>query len=305
MHGEKIRKALCVLFAGCALFAGGCGCMPDTEKSAEQTGPAYGVADLETLVKAHPRYSDYFRLQKEYEELLSEYRSDQERIMHLAMQQEQAAAPVAQLSAENEFRVRMKIKETSLNQQLENLYREISARHSGDPDSHTIAGDGDTEIANLQIKLKVLGVSGSQKEEAESELQTLLNGRRTEVNTAGWTEEEKAQAAAKKAEAEAELSAYATQISGEIRENHLNAMQSLEKFGIPVADEFNKAWADALRAKQKEMAAVHDIIMFDVRSKAADVAKKKKIDMIFVEYDVNLKAEDVTAEIANQIVLMK
>ncbi len=305
MYGEKIRKALCILFAGCALFTGGCGCMPDTEKSAEQAGPVYGVADLETLVKAHPRYSDYFRLQKEYEELLAKYRSDQERIMHLAMQQEQAAAPLAQLSAENEFRVRMKIKETSLNQQLENLYREISARHAGDPDSHTIAGDGDTEIANLQIKLKVLGVSGSQREAAESELQTLLNGRRTEINTAGWTEEEKAQAAAKKAEAEAELSAYAAQISGEIRENHLSAMQSLEKFGIPAADEFNKAWADALRAKQKEMAVVHDIILFDVRSKAADVAKKKQIDMIFVEYDVNLKAEDVTAEIVSQIVLMK
>lgn len=305
MRGGKIGQLSAVIFAGCIFFLGGCGCMPETEKTPENPGIVCGVADLETIVKAHPRYPDYFRLQQEYDKLVARYQNDQERIMKLAMLQEQVAAPAAQFSAENEFRTRMHIKETSLNQQLENLYREISARHAGDAVSNKISGSGNTEIANLQLKLKVLEVDGSQKETAENELKTLLNGRQTEISTAGWTEEEKALAEQKKAAAEAELSAYATQISREIRENHLNAMQSLEKYGIPAPDDFNKAWSDALKAKQKEMAAVYDVIMFDIRSKAADVAKKKNLDLIFVEYNANVKAEDVTSELVNQIILLK
>ena len=50
------------------------GCGPRKE---ETPPPAvqYGVADLETMVKAHPQYSSYFKLQTEYNQLLEQYRN--------------------------------------------------------------------------------------------------------------------------------------------------------------------------------------------------------------------------------------
>ncbi len=44
-------------------------------------------------------------------------------------------------------------------------------------------------------------------------------------------------------------------------------------------------------------------MLADIRDAAAIVAQKKKIDVIFVRYEAAVKAEDVTADIANQILL--
>ena len=59
MIGRRVFGLLAVLFLSAALMTGGCG----REQEAAQV--SYGVADLETLVKAHPLYPRYFRLQSE------------------------------------------------------------------------------------------------------------------------------------------------------------------------------------------------------------------------------------------------
>ena len=61
-----------MIFVGVGLTLAGCG-----TKKAEQTAlhPVYGVADLETLVKSHPKYSEYFRLETEYSHLVEKYKN--------------------------------------------------------------------------------------------------------------------------------------------------------------------------------------------------------------------------------------
>lgn len=303
MRRQKLSRAAVAFCLLGVLTLSGCGCFPEKAETQKAAGPVYAVADQETLFKAHARYSDYFRLQQEYDMLLAKYRAEQEQIVRLAAEKEPEAAEAAKKAAEEEFRVRMQIKETSLNQQLENLYREISLRHAGKEEEVSLSTAGETEIANLQLKLKVLGVSGQEKEKAQEELATLLDGTKTVFHTEGWTADEKAEMEAKKEAAEKELSAYAEEVSREIRERQAVEGLSFEKFGLPSPEDWNLKWSDSLKAKQREIDDIREEMLADIRDAAAIVAKKKKIDVIFVRYESAVKAEDVTADIANQIVL--
>jgi hypothetical protein len=303
MRRQKLSSAAAAFCLLGVLTLSGCGCFPEKTETQKAAGPVYAVADQETLFKAHARYSDYFRLQQEYDMLLAKYRAEQEQIVRLAAEKEPEAAEAAKKAAEEEFRVRMQIKETSLNQQLENLYREISLRHGGKEEEVSLSTAGETEIANLQLKLKVLGVSGQEKEKAQEELATLLDGTKTVFHTEGWSADEKAEMAAKKEAAEKELSAYAEEVSREIRERQAAEGLSFEKFGLPSPEDWNLKWSDSLKAKQREIDDIREDMLADIRDAAAIVAKKKKIDVIFVRYESAVKAEDVTADIANQIVL--
>ena len=130
-----------------------------------------------------------------------------------------------------------------------------------------------------------------------------MDGTKTAFHTEGWTADEKAEMAAKKEAAEAELSAYAEEVAREIRERQATEGLSFEKFGLPSPEDWNLKWSDSLKAKQQEMEDVREAMLADIRDAAAIVAQKKKIDVIFVRYEAAVKAEDVTADIANQIVL--
>ena len=305
MRSQKLsRAAVAVWFIG-VLTLSGCGCFPEKTKTPKTVEPVYAVADEETLFKAHARHSEYFRLRREYDMLLETYRAEQARIVRMAAEKEPEAAAAAKKAAEEEFRIRMQIKETSLRQQLQNLYQEINARHAGEKTTEPLPSSEKAGIANLQLKLKVVGVSGKEKEETQEELATLLDGSRPGFRTEGWTDEEKAELAAKKEATEAALSVYAEEVRREIRERQATEEFAFEKFGFPSPEEWNRKWSDSLKTKKRELNTVRDEILADIRDAAAIVAQKKKIDVIFVRYEAAVKAEDVTADIANQILLGK
>ena len=60
-----------LIMAGCSL----------KKEEAPPPAPVYGVADLETLVKAHPKYSEYFKLETEYNHLLDQYQNERKRLI--------------------------------------------------------------------------------------------------------------------------------------------------------------------------------------------------------------------------------
>ena len=72
MHRSPLIAAACAVMMAFSFAFAGCG----TKK--EETPPPsvhYGVADLETLVKAHPKYSEYFKLETEYNHMLEQYQT--------------------------------------------------------------------------------------------------------------------------------------------------------------------------------------------------------------------------------------
>ncbi len=307
-----LYSAAAALLVAASLAAYGCG----SQKAEEPTPPAptYGVADLETLVKAHPKYSEYFRLETEYNHLLEEYQAERNKLIHIASQQKQIKAALTdqsrRMGAENEWKTKVKAKEDELNQNLQNLYKEIMETHKKTNKQLSIDGLTDeerAEMANLQMKLTVLGVTGSEKEAVKARLHELMELRnaRGRMDMTGWTEEEVQRMTTAKEQAGKELEAFSAKTAEEIKASMAKAQGGdlvLSPEDMPVDPSWNEEWQKRIEAKQKEMAALKAQIMADIRQEAGRIASEKQLAMIFTKYKVNIHAADVTGDMVNRIV---
>lgn len=297
------------LLVACSLAVSGC----SDKKNEEPAPPAvsYGVVDLETLVKAHPKYSTYFRLETEYNHLLDQYQNEQNKLIHVASQQQHIKAALSdqsrRMAAENEWKTKVKAKEDELNDGLAKLYKTISEAHKKDriftPDGLT--DEERAEMANLQMKLTVLGVTGSEKEDVKQRLHDLMDLRteRAKMDTIGWTEDEVKTMKEAKENASKELSDFSEKTAKDIKQSlsqDTNVDEPLSE--DPIDPSWNEDWQQKIDAKQKEMAAVKKEIMEDIRKEAAREASDKHLSMIFSKYKANIHAEDVTGDMVNRIV---
>lgn len=297
------------LLVACSLAVSGC-----SEKKTEEPAPpavSYGVVDLETLVKAHPKYSTYFRLETEYNHLLDQYQNERNKLIHIASQQQHIKAALSdqsrRMAAENEWKTKVKAKEDELNDGLAKLYKTISEVHKKD---RTFTPDGLTdeeraEMANLQMKLTVLGVTGSEKEDVKQRLHDLMDLRteRRQMDTIGWTEDEVKTMKEAKEKASKELADFSEKTAKDIKQSlaeDTNVDEPLPE--DPIDPSWNEDWQQKIDAKQKEMAAVKKEIMEDIRKEAAREASDKHLSMIFSKYKANIHAEDVTGDMVNRIV---
>lgn len=297
------------LLVACSLAVSGC-----SDKKAEEPAPpavSYGVVDLETLVKAHPKYSTYFRLETEYNHLLDQYQSERNKLIHIASQQQHIKAALSdqsrRMAAENEWKTKVKAKEDELNDGLAKLYKTINEAHKKD---RTFTPDGLTdeeraEMANLQMKLTVLGVTGSEKEDVKQRLHDLMDLRteREKMDTIGWTEDEVKTMKEAKENASKELADFSEKTAKDIKQSlaeETNVDEPLSE--DPIDPSWNEDWQKKIDAKQKEMAAVKKEIMEDIRKEAAREASDKHLSMIFSKYKANIHAEDVTGDMVNRIV---
>lgn len=296
------------LLVACSLAVSGC-----SDKKTEEPAPpavSYGVVDLETLVKAHPKYSTYFCLETEYNHLLDQYQNERNKLIHIASQQHIKAALSDQsrrMAAENEWKTKVKAKEDELNDGLAKLYKTIDEAHKKD---RTFTPDGLTdeeraEMANLQMKLTVLGVTGSEKEDVKQRLHDLMDLRteRRQMDTIGWTEDEVKTMKEAKENASKELSDFSEKTAKDIKQN----LAEETSVDVPLPEDtidpsWNEDWQQKIDAKQKEMAAVKKEIMEDIRKEAAREASDKHLSMIFSKYKANIHAEDVTGDMVNRIV---
>lgn len=297
------------LLVACSLAVSGC-----SDKKTEEPAPpavSYGVVDLETLVKAHPKYSTYFRLETEYNHLLDQYQNERNKLIHIASQQQHIKAALSdqsrRMAAENEWKTKVKAKEDELNDGLAKLYKTISEAYKKD---RTFTPDGLTdeeraEMANLQMKLTVLGVTGSEKEEVKKRLHDLMDLRteRRQMDTIGWTEDEVKTMKEAKEKASKELADFSEKTAKDIKQSlaeDTNVDEPLSE--DPIDPSWNEDWQQKIDAKQKEMAAVKKEIMEDIRKEAAREASDKHLSMIFSKYKANIHAEDVTGDMVNRIV---
>lgn len=297
------------LLVACSLAVSGC-----SDKKTEEPAPpavSYGVVDLETLVKAHPKYSTYFRLETEYNHLLDQYQNERNKLIHVASQQQHIKAALSdqsrRMAAENEWKTKVKAKEDELNDGLAKLYKTISEAHKKDrtftPDSLT--DEERAEMANLQMKLTVLGVTGSEKEDVKQRLHDLMDLRteRAKMDTIGWTEDEVKTMKVAKEKASKELADFSEKTAKDIKQSlaeETNVDEPLPE--DPIDPSWNEDWQQKIDAKQKEMAAVKKEIMEDIRKEAAREASDKHLSMIFSKYKANIHAEDVTGDMVNRIV---
>lgn len=298
--GTRWKAAAAAVLLLSAAFLGGCGCMPEEPAPAAER---YGVADMETLVKAHPLYSEYFRLETEYEGLVEKYRSEQQRLLHMDALQRKTAGALGDKAAEAEYKAKVKLKEDALNRKLKEEYEEMLARHAGEKARVTLEGgeDAETRIANLQLRLKVVGISGEEKAAAAAELKELLDSRYRNREEPQLTDEERRQLAEAREAARTELDDFAKKTAEEIRTRKENGAPGAGSL-LPDPELWNKAWSENIKKKQMEMAAVKKQIEADIREKAAIIGQEKQLAMIFSSYRANIDAVDVTGEIVGELV---
>lgn len=309
-HRSAACAALAVLLCF-ALVAGGCG------KKEEPLPPAlsYGVADLETLVKTHPRYSEYFKLETEYNRLVGQYQNEQRQLIQKASLAEASRAAIADTSAriqaENEFQTKVKAKEAELNAGLKALYDTIQKNHDASEsyDSSGLSEEERVRMANLQMKLTVLGVSGEEKETIKSELHELLSRRMNEAGGAmtSWTEAERNRMKGARDQASAQLEAYAASVASEMKAHQEKTAKAADTVHDlwPDRDRWESAWQTRFKKKQDEMAALKKAIMTDIENEAGLVASEQQLKMIFSRYRANVRAKDVTGDIAGKLARMK
>ena len=315
MHRSPILAVALSVMIAFSFALSGCG-----TKKEETPPPAvhYGVADLETLVKAHPKYSEYFKLETEYNHMLEQYQTERNKLIQSSSKQKQMAAALADTSrrvdAQNELQTRVKAKEDELNDGLQKLYGDIEKKHTtkaGTMTLETLTPEERAQMANLQMKLTVLGVTGEEKEQVKEELHKLMDLRtsREKADMGGWTEDEVKQMTDAKAKAQTELEDYSNSVAEEIKNRLAQDTQADISAEEDNFAETHKEWDDNWQAriddKQKQMAVLKKEIMADIEQEAARVASEKNLDMIFSKYKANINADDVTGDLVNRIVNIK
>lgn len=244
----------------------------------------YGVADLETLVKAHPKYSEYFKLETEYNQLLHQYQTERTKLIDVSSKQQKINAALAdtarRTAAENELKTKVKAREDELNEGLKKLYDDIEKSHAskGTMKLETLTPEERAEMANLQMKLTVLGVTGDEKEQVKEELHKLMDLRtaREKADMAGWSADEMKQMSEAKEKAQAELEEYSSSTADEIRsrlesEGEADISQAEESFAENHED-WDNEWQARIDQKQKQMAAV--------KRKSWKISRRKRQDWL-------------------------
>jgi len=272
-----------------------------------EKGPVIACADVEHIMMSHPSYSQYHRLELEYNAMVAQYQFEQWHYSKQAASQGQAAKDFSMTDAlssaalDQELQARVAIKQNELNAALEQRYQTlIRERRQTQP---ALSDEENLKIVNLRLKLAALALSSSERKAAEQELQALLrkNGGDHQTDAAAAADIAAAMAPDKE-KAQKELQAYALQVKDELaarqqssRELFTKQMDSFGKRPEPAV--WNAAWKEKLEAKEKEMKDQKEAILADIRDKAAAVAEEQGIDIIFSEYEGIGTALDVTDDI--------
>ena len=208
------------------------------------------------------------------------------RIIRVASQQSKIRASVQdqsdRLAAENELKIRVKTKEDELNRKIQDLYSELSEKYKekGVFSVDNLTAEERARMANLQMKLTVLGVRGDEKEQIKKELHELLSSRAFQGGYPmnGWLPEDVEKMNSAREKGSAELEKYADEQAAEI-----------------------KADLDKKRAETMKTIGAEGIL---AAREAGRVASEKHLTMIFTQYRANISAEDVTGDIDGKIIAM-
>lgn len=314
MRGKRaFLCGACALVLAGMMFSAGCG----KEKAPETPAEEYGVVDLETLIRAHPRYSEYYRLKAEYDHLAAERRQEQEQLIRTssrleARMKEASGDDAIAKAAEEEYQAKLRIRQNELNGKLKEAFDAIEARHSGNTalvDKSALTSEDDLAMANLQLRLQVLTFSEKERASMEKELQDLLNRRHFGKSSAesAWTEEERQEMAKKKEAAEKELADYGESLRKDIaatmderRSEATAARKAME--ALPRPELWNEEWQHKLDDKKKAVDQMKESIMKDIREQSKAVAEGKHLTMIFSSYRASISAVDVTGDVASRLV---
>lgn len=290
---------LCLLISGCGLG----GCSRTAEKVPAQL---YAIVDIETVKASHKQYSDMFRLEQEYRNMVAQYEAERQTLIRRSVQaQEQLQSALGsgeiEASLNTEYRAKMMAREDMWNGKLAALYRQLLETSGKTPDDYRQGID--LEIVNLQLRLRALQLDPAERTALESRLADLLDRR-----DGGYVDERVLDTASRdalddlKAQAEADLKSYAQELTKTLSakgNEQAYRLQQMAQGSVSeqASDEWNRQWQVKISDKKKEVEKLDGHIMADIRQAAEKVAKTHGWEVVFAKYQANINAPDATGEI--------
>ena len=270
-------------------------------------GPVYAYVDLEHIMMSHPEYSKYHHLELEYNAMVAEYQFEQWNYSSRAVAQEKAIKQydsnglVMSAALDQELKAKVALKENELNEGLKKKSDElIQAKRAAQPGN---LNETDLKIVNLKLKLRTIAMSEAEKQATEEELYRLMRNSGPKSGLSNkLMQEVAAEMAPYKEKAARDLAAYAEQVKQELQNRQQTNAETFQKSlsllgNRPEPMIWNQEWKDKLDSKEKEMDNEKEVIMADIRDKAAIVAKEQGIEVIFSDYLGFGTALDVTDDI--------
>ena len=300
---KNCARLLLVAAVTASLVVAGCG-----SQQAKTTPPAQskiGLIVMETAIKAHPKYADVQRLQKDYAALSARIDAEQAQSLAAGAGLPATGSPAGlEQAAAKEFEARMTAKEAEVRTRLQAAADQVGRGMEADLDAYARELDQEyqPQIFSLQLKLKTVQLSKEEVAPLQAEIDRLQKERAAKISVRQQELIAKNDAVmrGKQSEAEKELTAYAQSLNGELAGKLAGRQAEMaNRIATPEATGGTAA-AEKLAATDRDIAALQEAIILDIRDKAAKVAVQSGLDTVLAEVKVNVSATDITEAVIAQ-----
>ncbi len=265
------------------------------------------VIDFEKVVAGHPQHKRLVQGEAVYKSLV-EKRQDQENVARTQMRNLMKLHELRDMSErsylEADFNTRMAEQQVIENERLEQYYHEAEA------DAEEVVGEHKKELENeyqlrmfnIRMQMQSLKLTPEEKRNAERELQSVKGERDQRMQEIE----------------NVKMGIIAERMQPRIDEAHANLREVadglnqdiMEKLGVSegkydkMMNDAPKAIKEALNIMDREIARqeernrqILDKMTVDIASAVEKVAKDRRYTVVFKEYKVNVKADDITDDV--------
>jgi hypothetical protein len=292
----------------------GCGTKqaPDTKAPSQST---VGFFDVNKVIKAHPKYKQFIALQEQAKTITAEAEAKQAQVMQAQDAHKTQAASDWQKklqqdalgvdkSFQQDFNKKMSVKQDELNAKL--AAKEKAAQSALADELKAYSGqlnkEYESQIFNLQLKLKTVQLTKEETALVQTELDKLQSQRneKMSVKEQQLVTQMQAKLAPEKTSAERELAAYSKEVNEDLSKQAAAKQAEIAARGKEqpsIAKENIQVTSDAgqrLTMKQQEIQAMQDSMIDDIKNKAGKVAMAQSLDTVLVNISVNVTGTDIT-----------
>lgn len=275
--------------------------------------PLVGVIDMNKAIKAHPKYQQLVALQQQYNSIAAKAEAEA-RTPTVNPSQDYSTvidAPAGYnagigAALEQEYNAKIADKKAQLDAALaakaDKAHQNLSAELKSYSDE--LDKTYQPQIFSIQLKIKTVQLTKEEMAALQTELDKLQNERAAKL--AAKEHELAARMeqimAPEKASAEQQLEAYAKQLHQELsaKGDAKNAeIAARNQQPVPAAPQQSVASGQSgaeqqLAMKKQEIDALTQLIIDDIRDKAAKVAVGQGLDTVLTNIKVNVSAVDIT-----------
>lgn len=289
------------------------------EDTKNPIAPQVGVIDMNKAIKAHPKYQQAATLEQHYNAIAAKAEAEARTsagnsAKGYSANIEAPAASSAGIGAalEQEYNAKMADKKAQLDSALSAKADKVHQSLSSELKAYSDELDKtyQPQILSMQLKIKTVQLNKEEMASLQNELDKLQNERAAKLaakerELAGKMEQ---MLAPEKTAAEQQLAAYSEQLNKDLaaKASAQNAeIAARNQQSLPMSPQQSSiggqnAAEQQLAMKRREIDALTQAIVDDIRDKAAKVAAARGLDTVLANAKVNINAVDITSDVISE-----